>query len=99
MGHNWNADPAVCCCEEDAARIRTCVWGSGIRRLGVVLLGRLGMQGPSLSMSPRVHTFNSQSYTFHHCERQDTDWVDFEWWDWSLSNLIRPVHEQNFGTK
>jgi len=35
MGHNWNADPAVCCCEED------------------------------------------------------TDWVDFEWWDWSLVNLIR----------
>jgi len=35
MGHNWNADPTVCCCQEDS------------------------------------------------------DWVDFEWWDWSLSNLIR----------
>ena len=35
MGHNWNADPAVCCCEEDP------------------------------------------------------NWVDFEWWDWSLINMIR----------
>lgn len=36
MGHNWNADPSVCCCD------------------------------------------------------QDPDWVDFEWWDWSLANMIRP---------
>ncbi|CAJ1410694.1 unnamed protein product [Effrenium voratum] len=35
MGHNWNADPSVCCCGEDP------------------------------------------------------NWVDFEWWDWSLLNMIR----------
>jgi len=35
MGHNWNADPTVCCCDEDR------------------------------------------------------NWVDFEWWDWSLVNMIR----------
>eukprot|EP00913_Durusdinium_trenchii_P017028 g16013.t1 len=35
MGHNWNADPSVCCCDEDP------------------------------------------------------NWVDFEWWDWSLLNMMR----------
>ena len=35
MGHNWNADPTVCCCDKDP------------------------------------------------------NWVDFEWWDWSLINMIR----------